>query len=77
MNIEKGQVWQLDLWSQPRVIEPQQIVVILNKALLSHEQYGADVDIYECLTDDGSIKNYPQWVFNSAKLLIDKKDEDE
>lgn len=72
MNIKQGQVWQLDLWTRPRVDEPKQIVVILKTAMLSHEQYGAEVNIYECLTDEGKIENLPEWVFNTAKLVSDQ-----
>jgi hypothetical protein len=78
MTIEVGQLWQLHVWTSIVQEAPKyEIVLIMQHSMLSHDQYGADYDLYECLTDDGTLKIYPQWIFNTAKLLENKKDKDE
>jgi hypothetical protein len=65
-----GQLWQLHVWSTiTQEVPKYEIVIVLKHTMLSHGQYGADYDVYECLTDKGKLKSYPDWIFNTAKLV--------
>lgn len=66
-----GELWQIENWNgfieANRTV--QQTVLIISEKKLDHIRVAADLEMYECLLDNGKIKSLAQWHFNAGKRI--------
>lgn len=63
---QPGELWRIEVWSPEKTFF--QNVLIIDENALDAAEYGAEVQLFECLVE-GDKKTLPIWMFNNGELL--------